>query len=363
MDPQRFDGMAGLALSLLLPVAVLFVASAIRVSRAPRWTWLVFLAAVGGLLVGSAEIHWSQYPTPADNEWGRYDGGQFLGFRLGFVGVTVNAAVCAVHGLVTDSRRRWIRPFTVLEARLLTASSLALATACAAPAAWWVSGAGLPPWPVPVLPAALGLSLAVVAWVRADRRGLGLDAPVLRVVSAIVGCALAVAVVSSGSGGPDLSLVPDTAPPRQTPASTPDPWADWPAASGPHPVDTTTLDAAAVQDGTRAMLQDTVRWAGPLDDLSSPTPAAAPAPPVALRQVACPSGGSRWTGTLTLPTARPQDVATRVLRGWEHAGYTAADRAMGTDTRWPIDTDAAVQRMQIGGDRTGVQVTAESFCV
>lgn len=222
MDPQRFDGTAGLALGLLLPLSVLFVASGIRVSRAPWWTWLVFLAAAGGLLVNSSDLDWTRYPEPlVDDDYGRYDGGQFLGFLLGWAGVAVNAAVSAVHGLVTHRRRRSSRRFTSLEARLLTASSLALAAACATPAAWWSSGAGLPPWPVPVLPAAIGLVLAVIVSVRGHRRGLGLDTPVSRVASAIVGCMLAVAVVSSGSGGPDVSLVPDAAP-EPTPTSTPD---------------------------------------------------------------------------------------------------------------------------------------------
>lgn len=365
MQPDQFDTLAGLALLVLLPTAVLFAASAIRVARSPWWTWLVFLGAVGGLLVWLHGTDWSQYPEPADDEWGRYDFSQFVGLGLGRLGVGVNATVCALHGLRTHRRRRRaVRHVTVLEARLLTVSSLALAAACAAPALWWTSGAGLPPWPVPVAPAALGLAAAAVVAVRCSRRGLGLDTPVWRVASAVVAVVFAVAVVSGGSGGPDARLAPDVeAQPRPTSPSTPDPWDDWPAAYGPHPADTTTLDAAAVQAGTRALLEDTVRWAGPLDDLTSPTPAPAPARVVELVPSACPDGGTRWTGQLLLPTVRPQDLAPRVLAGWERAGYTAADRAMGTDTRWPVGPHAAVQRMQIGGDGTGVHVIAESFCV
>lgn len=365
MQPDRFDTLAGLALLVLLPTAVLFAASAIRVARWPWWTWLVFLGAVGGLLVQLHLTHWGPYPTPADDEWGRYDSGQFVGIGFGRIGVGVNAAVCALHGLRTHrQRRRSVRHVTVLEARLLTVSSLALATACATPALWWTSGAGLPPWPLPVALAGLGLAAVVVAVVRCARRGLGPDVPVARLASAIVAAMLAVAVASGGSGGPDVTLAPDVdAQPRPTTPSTPDPWADWPDAYGPHPADTTTLDAAAVQAGTQALLEDTVRWAGPLDDLTSPTPAPAPAPVVELVPSTCPDGGTRWTGALLLPTVRPQDLAPRVLAGWERAGYTAADRAMGTDSRWPVGPDAAVQRMQIGGDGTGVHVTAESFCV
>ncbi len=191
-----------------------------------------------------------------------------------------------------------------------------------------------------------------------DRPSIETTWPADSVVAVWLVGALAVGPLFAGSGRPDAPPVPQAGRGRHRDSPV-DAGPEWP---GPTPVTTTTLDGAAVESGTRSLLEDTVRWAGPLDDLSSPTPASAEPPPVVLTEQRC-DAGRRWSGSLVLPTVRPQDLAPRVRSGWESAGYAAVDRAMGTDLVMPVRDDAAVERMRLGGGADGVHVSVESFCV
>ncbi|MFJ4295721.1 hypothetical protein [Curtobacterium sp. NPDC089689] len=364
MELGAFDTAVGAALLFGMPSAVLFVAAALRRLGVPRWVWGVFALAIVGVLVlldGAGQV---RYPVPDETPFD--DFGQSVGLGLGRIGVAVNGAVCAVRG----GFRRPARPSLQVsgrEARVLSGSYVALAAALVVPVLWWSSGLGLPAPFLTVPLAVIGVALFVFALVLRLRR-LGTlpedDRPSVvslwpadAVVGVMLTALLVGAVGSLGGGVPDrVRTVPD-AEDRPSASAKPDP--DWP---GPVPTEHTTLDAAAVESGTRRALADSVRWAGPLDDLSSPTPARATAPPIALTEERC-NGGVRWTGSLVLPSVAPQDVADAVQRGWERSGYAVVDRAMGTDFLMPVEDALPVHRMALGGGQDGVHVDVESFCV
>ncbi len=364
MELGAFDTAVGAALLFGMPAAVLFVAAALRRLSVPRWTWGVFAAGIVGVLVlldGAGDV---RYPVPGATPF--EDFGQWVGLALGCVGVAVNGAVCALVG----GFRRPARPSLQVsgrEARVLSGAYLALASALVVPVVSWSCGLGLPSPLLTVPLLAVGVALFGLALTLRSRR-LGLlpedDRPSVvslwpadAVTGVLLTALLVVANGSLGGGVPDrVRTVPDAEERRST-SPAPDP--DWP---GPVPTGHTTLDAAAVEAGTRRALADTVRWAGPLDDLSSPTPARASAPPVSLTEERC-DGGVRWTGSLVLPSVTPQDVADAVQRGWERSGYAVVDRAMGTDFLMPVEDALPVRRMALGGGQDGVHVEVESFCV
>ncbi|KTR09709.1 hypothetical protein [Curtobacterium luteum] len=366
MELGAFDTAAGAALLFGMPAAVLFVAAALRRLGVPRWVWGVFALSIIGVLVLLDVAGHVRYPVPDGTPIGTGDFGQFVGLALGRVGVAVNGAVCVVVG----GFRRPARPSLQVsgrEARVLSGAYLGLAAALVVPVVSWSSGLGLPSplLTVPLLAVGVGLFVLALA-LRLRRLGLLPEDDRPSVVSlwpadAVVGVLLTAllvgAVGSLGGGAPDrVRTVPD-AEDRRDASATPDP--DWP---GPVPTEHTTLDATAVESGTRAALADSVRWAGPLDDLSSPTPARASAPGVSLTEERC-DGGVRWTGSLVLPSVAPQDVAGAVQRGWERSGYAVVDRAMGTDFLMPMADALPVRRMSLGGGQDGVHVDVESFCV
>lgn len=373
MDPQTFDGTAGVGLLLLMPTSVLFAAAAIRRLGAPRWAWVAFLSGVVGVLVllhFAGRVRYDvDVPDPAP--FSPWDLWQFVGLGLGRVGVAVNGAVAAAWGILRP--RRAAERLPRREGRLVVASSLTMAVAAAVPAAWWATGLGVVPLLVelPVVLAAAGfLAAALTLRMRRLRTARGADGrsgtggpsgatlwPADAVVAVWLVGALAVGPLFLGSGQPDGALAAEPVGRPSTSPRTPDP--EWP---GPTPAASTSLGATAVERGTRALLADTVRWAGPLDDLAAPTPASAGPPPVVLVEQACDGDGRRWTGSLVLPTVRPQDVAARVLAGWRDADYAPIDRAMGTDVVGPVRSDAAVARMRLGGGTDGVHVDVESFC-
>lgn len=364
MDPNAFDGVAGVGLLLLMPVSVLFVAAALRRLAVPRWSWALYLLGVAGVLVLLHFAGHTRYEVDDDRQiW--WDFGQFVGLGLGRIGVGVNAVVATAWILSHPRGADEVLPRR--ETRLVVASSLAMALAAALPATWWAVGLGIVPVTVELPVVAVGLSfLAVAVWLRERRVRRAGEVPQQPESTWPLGAVVAIALVGllavgpliTGSGLPDGSLgrAPETATTTE-PSVTPDP--DWP---GPVPTTTTTLDADAIEAGTRSLLEDTIRWAGPLDDLSSPRPAAARPPQVELVAERCDDGGRRWTGSLVLPTVRPQDLAPRVQAGWDAAGYAAVDRAMGTDLVMPLRGDAAVERMRLGGGPDGVHVDVESFC-
>lgn len=362
MDPNAFDGVAGAGLLLLMPTSVLFVAAALRRLAVPRWSWALYLLGVGGLLVLLHFAGHTRYEVEDHSHFG-WHFGQFVGLGLGRIGVGVNAVVATAWMLSHPRGSDEVLPRR--ETWLVAASYLTVAIAAALPATWWAVGLGIVPLPLEVPVVAVGAGFLIVAlWSRRRRVGSASAAgqlpeflwPVDAIVAIAVVGALAVVPLSTGSGLPDGSAGPhpDVA---VTAAPSTDP--DWP---GPVPTTTTTLDAVAIEAGTRSLLEDTIRWAGPLDDLSSPTPAVARPPQVELVAERCDDGGRRWTGSLVLPTVRPQDLAPRVQRGWDAAGYAAVDRAMGTDLVMPLREDAAVERMRLGGGLDGVHVEVESFC-
>ncbi|WP_439693116.1 hypothetical protein ACRQ4B_02420 [Curtobacterium sp. SP.BCo] len=364
MEPNAFDATAGVALLVLMPSSVLFVAAALRRLGIPRWSWSLYLLAVAGVLVLLHQPDAVRYPVDDPDPWS--DWYQFIGLGLGRIGVGVNAVAAAVW--IAVRRKGYHERLPRRETRLVAAAYGVMAIATALPATWWAIGLGVVPLlaelPLVVTAAAV-LTWSLVLRARRlrsaaedDRPSIETTWPADSVVAVWLVGALAVGPLFAGSGRPDASLVPQPdAAVTATPRSTPDP--EWP---GPTPVTTTTLDGAAVESGTRSLLEDTVRWAGPLDDLSSPTPASAEPPPVVLTEQRC-DAGRRWSGSLVLPTVRPQDLAPRVRSGWESAGYAAVDRAMGTDLVMPVRDDAAVERMRLGGGADGVHVTVESFCV
>lgn len=364
MELGAFDTAVGAALLFGMPAAVLFVAAALRRLSVPRWVWGVFAAGIVGVLVlldGAGRV---RYPVPDETP---FDGfGQFVGLGLGCVGVVVNGVVCAVLG----GFRRPARPSLQVsgrEARILSGAYLALAATLVVPVISWSCGLGLPTPLVTVPLLAVGVALFVLALALRSRR-LGLlpedDRPSVvslwpadAVVGVLLTAMLVVAVGSLGGGVSDrLRTVPDA---EDRPSASAKSDAEWP---GPVPTERTTLDATAVETGTRRALTDSVRWAGPLDDLSSPTPARASAPPVSLTEERC-EGGVRWTGSLVLPSVSPQDVADAVQRGWERSGYAVVDRAMGTDFLMPVEDALPVRRMALSGGQDGVHVSVESFCV
>jgi len=369
VDPDAFDAAAGTALLLLMPAAVLFAAAGLRRLGVPRWSWALFLLGIGGVLVllhldGRTRYELDgPYPDTIVG-WGF---GQFVGLEFGRIGVAVNAVAAAVW--IATRRTGYHERLPERETGLLVAAYGTMAVATALPATWWAVGLGVLPLfvelPVVLAGAAFLTASLTLRWRR--HRGIPEDElpsimttwPADAVVAVALSGALAIGPLFAGSGLPDASLLsrPGSAT-SSAPARTPEP--EWP---GPTPVTSTGLDAAAVEDGTRTLLDDTIRWAGPLDDLSSPTPARAASPPVVLTEERCDGEGRRWTGTLVLPTVRPQDLAPRVLTGWESAGYAAVDRAMGTDLVMPLRADAAVERMRLGGGPDGVHVAVESFCV
>lgn len=362
MDPNAFDSVAGVGLLLLMPVSVLFVAAALRRLAVPRWSWVLYLLGVAGVLVLLHGAGHTRYEVEDHSHFG-WQFGQFVGLGLGRIGVGVNAVVATAWIVFRSPRADEVLPRR--ETRLVVASYLTMALATALPATWWAVGLGIVPIAVELPVVAVGLSfLAVAVWLRERRVRRAGEVrqqpestwPLGAVVAIAVVGSLAVGPLLTGSGLPDGSVgpAPDVA---VTAAPTTDP--DWP---GPVPTTTTTLDADAIEADTRSLLEDTVRWAGPLDDLSSPTPAAARPPQVELVAERCDDGGRRWTGTLVLPTVRPQDLAPRVQAGWDAAGYAAVDRAMGTDLVMPLRGDAAVERMRLGGGPDGVHVDVESFC-
>lgn len=369
MDPDAFDAAAGTALFLLMPAAVLFAAAALRRMGVPRWSWALFLLGTGGVLVLlhlAGDVRYSlDRPSPDTIVgWGF---GQSVGLGLGRIGVAVNAVAAAVW--IATRRTGYHERLPGRETGLLVAAYGAMAIATALPATWWAVGLGVVPLAVEapvVLAGAAFLTVSLALRWRRHRRipedelpSIVTTWPADAVVAVWLSGALAIGPLFAGSGLPDASLWPRPESATSSgPARTPGP--EWP---GPTPVASTSLDATAVEDGTRALLADTIRWAGPLDDLSSPTPARADAPPVVLTEERCDGDGRRWTGALVLPTVRPQDLAPRVLDGWEAAGYAAVDRAMGTGLAMPLRVDAAVERMRLGGGADGVHVTVESFCV
>lgn len=370
MAPGTFDTIAGTALLVLLPASVLFAAAALRRLRPPRWSWVLFAVGIVGVLWLLHLAGDTRYPVgdesrpyDQDRNWS-----QWVGLGLGRLGVAVNGGVAAVVG-VARRRRPPSLQLTGREARLAAGAYLALAVATALPATWWAIGLGLPPAALVVPFAVVGAGLLATALTLRWRR-LGRleeddrpDVVSLWPADATVGVGLAVllvvATVSQGSGPPDAGLLPVVADPA-TPTAAATPAPEWP---GPVPVTSTTRSPAAIESGTRALLEDTIGWARPLDDLSSPTPAAATPPAVVLTPTTCPEGGRRWTGSLVLPSVRPQDTAPRVLRGWVRSGYAAVDRGMGTDLVMPLTDVAAVERMRLGGGLDGVHVDVESFCV
>lgn len=364
MDPNAFDSVAGVGLLLLMPVSVLFVAAALRRLAVPRWSWALYLLGVAGVLVLLHFAGHTRYEVDDDRQiW--WDFGQFVGLGLGRIGVGVNAVVATAWILSRPRGADEVLPRR--ETRLVAASYLTTAIATALPATWWAAGLGIVPLPIELAVVTVGVGfLSGALWLRrtrATRADEAVQVPEFLwpldagIAIALVGL-LAVGPLLTGSGLPDGSLgrVPETATTTE-PSVTPDP--DWP---GPVPTTTTTLDADAIEADTRSLLEDTIRWAGPLDDLSSPTPAAARPPQVELVAERCDDGGRRWTGSLVLPTVRPQDLAPRVQAGWDAAGYAAVDRAMGTDLVMPLRGDAAVERMRLGGGPDGVHVDVESFC-
>lgn len=363
MDPETFDGTAGIALLVLLPASVLFAAAAIRRVGPPRWAWAFFVLGVVGVLVLlhlAGQVRYEVDPPPRAG-WAFF---QFVGLGLGRVGVAVNAVAATVWCVLRPAPYHERLPRR--ETRLLVAAYTAMAVATAVPAGWWGAGLGVVPPVVelPVVLAAAGFlaTALTVRWRRLrtaaedDRPSITTLWPADAVVAVWLVGALAVGPLFAGSGFPEGAPVPVAEP---EPSST---WTLEPEWPGPTPAGATTLDAAGIEAGTRALLEDTVRWAGPLDDLSSPTPARAEAPPVVLTEQVCDGGGRRWTGSLVLPTVRPQDLAPRVLDGWHDAGYEPIDRAMGTDLVGPLHADAAVERMRLGGGADGVHVAVESFC-
>jgi hypothetical protein len=367
VEPGTFDGTAGIALLLLLPTSVLFVAAAIRRSGAPRWAWACFLFGTVGVLVLLHLAGGVRYPVdaPERNALDPWDFFQFVGLGAGRIGVVVNAVVATARGLRHPVPYDEVLPRR--ETALVVAAYSTMAVAAAVPAVWWASGLGVVPLPVelPVVLAAVAFltTALLLRWRRlrvldeADRP-IGFPWPADAVVAVWLVGALAAGPLVAGSGLPDGSLVarPDEGRPPTAPRSA-EP--EWP---GPTPVASTSLDAAAIEAGTRALLADSIDRAGPLDDLTSPTPAPADAPPVVLVEQACDQGGRRWTGSLVLPTVRPQDLAPRVLAGWRAAGYVPIDRAMGTDVVGPVRPDAAVERMRLGGGTDGVHLDVRSFC-
>lgn len=365
MEPNTFDSVATLALLLLMPASVLFVAAALRRLRIPRWAWSLYLLGIAGVLVLLHLVGHVRYEVD-DRVQPFWDFGQDVGLGLGRIGVAVNA-VAAVAWCVFGPRE-YHEQLPRRETRLLVVAYGVTAVAAALPAVWWGVGLGIVPLSVelPVAVSGVGLLTATVTirWRRLrvlaedDRPSITTLWPMDAVVASWLVSALAVGPLVAGTGLPDADWHPLSAARPTTPAAAPED-GDWP---GPVPETTTTLDAAAIEEGTRALLEDTVRWAGPLDDLTSPTPAPAAAPTVALVAAACAGGGRRWTGSLVLPTVRPQDLAPRVQRGWDRAGYAAVDRAMGTDIVMPLRVDAAVERMRLGGGPDGVHVSVESFC-
>lgn len=362
MDPNAFDGVAGVGLLLLMPVSVLFVAAGLRRLAVPRWSWALYLLGVAGVLVLLHFAGHTRYEVDDDRQiW--WDFGQFVGLGLGRIGVGVNAVVATAWIVFRSPRADEVLPRR--ETRLVVASYLTVAIATALPATWWAVGLGIVPLPLELPVVAVGAGFLTVAlWLRRTRATRADEAvqvpeflwPLDAVVAIAVVGSLAVGPLLTGSGLPDGSVgpAPDVA---VTTAPTTDP--DWP---GPVPTTTTTLDGDAIEAGTRSLLEDTIRWAGPLDDLSSPTPAAGRPPQVELVAERCDGGGRRWTGSLVLPTVQPQDLAPRVQVGWDAAGYAAVDRAMGTDLVMPLRGDAAVERMRLGGGPDGVHVDVESFC-
>lgn len=364
MDPEAFDGAAGTALLLVMPLSVLFVAAALRRAGAPRWTWALYLLGAAGALVLLHVAGHTRYDGPSDGHF-PWDVGQFAGLGLGRIGVAVNAVAATLW--IAPGRRPYTEPLPRRENRLVVAAYCSAALATAVPATWWSVGLGIVPVVVelPVVLAGVGFLAASVLLRRRRQRASGDHErlpetvwPVDAVVAIGLAGVLAVGPSFSGSGLPDPSSERDPAVATDRPAPTTDP-----ERPGPTPATRTSLGPAAVEAGTRALLEDTVRWAGPLDDLSSPTPAAAEPPAVALVPERCDDGGRRWTGSLVLPSARPQDLAPRVLSGWKASGYAPVDRAMGTDLVMPLRADAAVERMRLGGGPDGVHVTVESFCV
>lgn len=363
MEPGGFDNAAGVALLLGMPTAVLFAAAAVRRSGAPRWAWGVFTLGIVGVLVLLDRAGDVRYPGPVDPPIGTWDSGQFLGLAFGRIGVALNGAACAAVGVFRAPRPRR-HPLSRTEGRVLATAYSALAAGAALPAVWWGTGAGLPSLAVTLPVVGLGTALfaatLVLRWRRLgsviedDRRTVVSFWPADAVVAVVVTVLVVAANGALGSGLPDPRLVPDD---RPTAVRTPEP--EWP---GPTPAETTTLGADAVRSGTRAALEDTVRWAGPLDDLTSPTPAPASPPAVTLVEERC-DGGVRWTGSLVLPSVRPQDVADRVQRGWERSGYAVVDVAMGTERIMPLRGSSPVHVMRLGGGTDGVHVAVESFCV
>ena len=369
MDPDAFDAAAGTALFLLMPAAVLFAAAALRRLGVPRWSWALFLLGIGGVLVLLHLDGHKRYELdgPSPDTIVGWGFGQFVGLEFGRIGVAVNAVAAAVW--IATRRKGYHERLPERETGLLVAAYGTMAIATALPATWWAVGLGVVPLVVEapvVLAGAAFLTVSLTLRWRRHRRipedelpSIVTTWPADAVVAVGLSAALAIGPLFAGSGLPDASLWPrpesatSPGPPR-----TPEP--EWP---GPTPVTSTSLDTTAVEDGTRTLLTDTIRWAGPLDDLSSPTPARADPPPVVLTEERCEGEKRRWTGSLVLPTVRPQDLAPRVLDGWESAGYAAVDRAMGTDLVMPLRGDVAVERMRLGGGTDGVHVTVESFCV
>ncbi|MGN8049197.1 hypothetical protein ACTJKO_05865 [Curtobacterium sp. 22159] len=370
MDPDAFDGVAAIGLLLLLPVSVLFAAAALRRLGIPRWAWALYLLGVAGVLV-LLHLAGSVWYTiigaqPDILPWWGF--GQIVGLALGRIGVVVNAVAAAAW--IVLRKPASAEPLPRRETFLVVSTYGTMAVGCALPAAWWGLGLGVVPLSVeaPVVVAGAGF-LATALVLRGRRARTAADDgrpsqtgtwPVDAAVSVWLVGALAVGPLFTGSGLPDGSLLEEhRVDGRSTQHPVPSP-EDWP---GPTPTTTTSLDAASIESGTRTMLEDTIRWAGPLDDLGSPTPARADPPAVVLVEEACEDGRGRWSGSLVLPTTRPQDLAPRVLAGWEAAGYAAVDRAMGVDLVMPVRGDAAVARMRLGGGADGVHVDVESFCV
>jgi len=374
VEPGAFDGAATIALLLLLPAAALFVAAALRRLRVPRWSWSLYLLGTAGVLLllhlaGSTRYEPDHAEVDPDPFW---DFGQFVGLGFGRIGVAVNAIAATIW--IVTRRRGYHERLTTRETRLLVAAYGVMAVATALPATWWAVGLGIVPLLVELPVALIGAACLTAALILRHRRHRGAaddDLPSVMTpwpadaaVAVWLTGALAVAPLFAGSGLPDWSTVPDPdAAATPSPVAPPQGQAPEPEWAGPTPVTSTRLDPGAVVTGTRAMLVDTVRWAGPLDDLSSPTPAPAAPPTVVLTEASCDGGGRRWIGSLVLPTVRPQDLAPRVQAGWDAAGYAVIDHAMGTDLVMPVRDDAAVERMLLTGRTDGVHVDVESFCV
>ena len=309
MEPETFDGTAGIALLVLLPASVLFVATAIRRLGVPRWAWVFFLLGVAGVLVLlhlAGQVRY-RVDAPEPGAFGGWDFFQFVGLGLGRVGVAVNAVVATVWCVLRPAPYHERLPRR--ETLLLVAAYTAMAVATAVPAAWWGFGLGVvPPFvELPVVLAAAGFltTALTMRWRRLrtvaeeDRPSITTLWPADAVAAVWLVGALAVGPLFAGSGLPDAARVPPQSESEPRPSST---WTLEPEWPGPTPAAATTLDAS------------------------------------------------------------PQDLAPRVLAGWHDAGYEPIDRAMGTDLVGPQHADAAVERMRLGGGTDGVHVDVESFC-